>query len=346
MKNKNLIIKLLLLILVPIAAIFTDSTSAKAMLCEFDVISDTHIVATSSDTNNTYSKTDADNKLIITLDSIRLSYPNTDCIVINGDVVENNHSYYHLYLLLKDYVSQHPDVPYIYFNIGNHEYNEGYNGTNYSAPQSHYSSNLWLFNSQIRNISSLIKPKKWITTYQEKGFKRNNSYDLQYINGKNTKMLFLGTDAIMDDPCEAILYSNQANFLNSMVNQSSKSNGPMFMFLHQPLYHTTYGSYDEPGGFANGYLEPGQSDYVKSILNGHPEIILFTAHDHVPFSSSSSDPWNYSHYDESTQSFSVPSISASLEGYHVGVYSDGAYVEGVSYTGTSCQHVNGRTVCY
>ena len=291
-QNKNLLITLLILILVPIEIIFNDSIPAKAMLCEFDVISDSHIISDPKDTYNTYNETNADKRLITALNSIRLSHPDSDCIVINGDVVDDNHSYRHLYLLLKKYVSQHPDVPYIYFNIGNHEFNEGSYGNHYNAPKQNYTNNLKIFNSEIYKISNLIKPKKWITTYQENGFSRNNSYDLQYINGKNRRMLFLGTDAIMDDPCEAIFYSSQSNFLTNMVNQSSTQNGPMFMFLHQPLYHTTYGSYDEPGGFKNGYLEPNQSQYVKNILNGHSEIILFTGHDHVAFSSSNSDPWN------------------------------------------------------
>lgn len=333
MRKKKNLITLLAATIVTVGLISTTSTTASASY-EFDVISDTHIGE-----NGGWNSSQ---KLTNTLNSITASYPNSQCIVINGDVVDNSNqsAYTSLSNTILQAKNKNSNIPFIYFNIGNHEYNPTIGG--YSRGD--YQGSLNQFNRNINDIQSKLNTKYWITTDP-----RNNSYDIQYINGKNSRLVFLGTDTIPDNPCSSYIGNSQMNWLLSTIqantaegNNTTKGRKPMFIFSHQTVYDTSiYGSANSDWG----YIDPSNSSVIKNALIGHPEIIMFTGHTHEKFAQN--DPWNFHDFDTTNQIFSVPSIadnSDGPEGYHVSVYTDGVVVTGVKYTGTNCQKVNTRTV--
>jgi predicted MPP superfamily phosphohydrolase len=339
MKKKKMLLKTLIATISIMGLISATSTTASASY-SFDVISDTHIGADPS--------WNASGNLQTTFESIKKditkgNYQNEQCIVINGDVVDNSKA--SSYNKLSEIIQNEKDgLPYIYFNIGNHEYASESNPYTL-AP---YSYGLNLFNSTINGIQKSLDTKGQVTNTP-----RNNSYDSQYINSSNDRLAFLGTDEIPANPCSSSLSNNQLDWLTSFIgdntyegSRTSKGRKPMFIFSHQPVYDTTYGSNFDSWG----YIYPSDSNFIKNALSGHPEIVMFSGHTHKQFSDD--DYWNdanfYSLGDSSSQFFSVPSIgevdSNGPEGYHVTVYSDGIVVAGVKYTSAGHQVLNTRTV--
>ena len=78
---------------------------------------------------------------------------------------------------------------------------------------------------------------------------------------------------------EAKLSNAQLNWLEEKLKEKVDENGsrPIFVFLHQPIPHTVYGS-DTWGNIINY----GQLD---EILKKFPQVILFSGHSHYSFNS-------------------------------------------------------------
>ncbi|MBD7909965.1 MULTISPECIES: metallophosphoesterase [Clostridium] len=347
MKKHKSLLTLLIATISTIGLISVTPTAASAAY-SFDVISDTHIGPDDDPSPNGAFHPNAN--LNTTFESIKNNikngkYKNEQCIVINGDVVDNSQqsSYNKLYNIVNQ---QKDGLPYIYFNIGNHEYD----ANPYVQPNiiEDFHTGLNRFNSNTNNIRKLLSAN---TKGKVTDTDRDNSYDIQYINNKNDRLLFLGTDEIPTNPCAAYLNPDtQLNWLQGRIqdntNEGGDSKKPMFIFLHQPLYQTTYGSTFDDWG----YLYPNNTTYVKQWLTGHPEIVVFTGHTHEQFKEN--DEWNSDNFfslgDNSASIFNVPSIGNDSgkgpQGYHITVYSDGIVVTGVRYTNAGCQIVNTRTV--
>ncbi|KHD35625.1 phosphohydrolase [Clostridium acetobutylicum] len=311
---------------------------------EFDVISDTHI---GSDDQGGWHAT---RNLKTTLECIAKYNSKDQCVVFNGDNVDT--AYQDTYDQLYNNISQIKDdlsnngytIPYMYFNIGNHEYSFGGTSTG------NYQTCLNNFNYNTNRIRSLIGSRPGVTDYA-----RNNSYDLQYINNKNDRLAFLGTDEIPSNPCDAYLNPSQIDWLSSTIrtnrNEWSNSRGkkPMFVFLHQPLQYTVYGSDPTNPDFSGWGTLLNTSTLEQYALNGHPEVIMFTGHTHREFSNAYyGDSDNFCSLGSSSASiFGVPSLGNTdndPEGYHVTVYSDGVVVQGVKYRSDGPQPVNTRTI--
>ncbi|MBD7912445.1 MULTISPECIES: metallophosphoesterase [Clostridium] len=343
-KSKKLI-KVLIAAITTVGLIAGASTSAFAY--EFDVISDTHM---GSDDCGGWR---ADSNLNTALTCISKYYNNDQCVVVNGDIVDggeswkykklydtiNNFSYYDS-SSRKTYTKR--DIPFMYFNIGNHEYVvNGQTGDR--------SSCLNNFNSWTNSMQSLLNTKNRVTNYS-----RNNSYDLQYINGKNDRLAFLGTDEIPSNSCDAYLAPSQIDWLGQTIRQNrnewsnSRGKKPMFVFLHQPLNDTVYGS-DTSNSEFNDWGKLINTDTLKEYaLNGHPEVIMFTGHTHKQFNNAYyGDSDNFCSLYNSANIFGVPSLANNEyepEGYHVSVYSDGVVVQGVQYSVNGPIFKNTRTI--
>ncbi|MCR3760101.1 metallophosphoesterase family protein [Clostridium felsineum] len=313
---------------------------------EFDVISDTHI---GSDDMGGWHAT---RNLKTTLNCIAKYHSNDQCVVFNGDNVDTAYqdSYDQLYNTIaqvkNDLSSQGKTIPYMYFNIGNHEYCFG--GTN----TGNYQTCLNNFNYNTNRIRSMIGSRAGVTDTN-----RANSYDLQYINNKNDRLAFLGTDELPSNPCDAYLAPSQIDWLNSTIiknknewTTSSRGKKPMFVFLHQPLQNTVYGSDPTNPNFADwGTLLNTDTLKQYALRTNHPEVIMFTGHTHRDFDGSYyGDSENFCTLTPSYSSvFGVPSIGntdGDPEGYHVTVYSDGVVVQGVKYTSSGTVQVNTRTI--
>jgi 3',5'-cyclic AMP phosphodiesterase CpdA len=344
MKKRKNFLTILIATISTIGLISLTSTTASASY-SFDVISDTHIgPSDDTDPNGGFHPYKNLNNVFT---SIKAKYPDDQCIVVNGDVVDNSQqtSYDQLYNIVNN---QKSGLPYVYFNIGNHEYA----ANPYVQPNIIEDLNTGLnkFNYNTNRIRSLLNSKNQVTTDP-----REHTYDIQYINSKNDRLVFLGTDEITNGHPEAAYLNpnGQLDWLHQVIQNNTtegsntkKGKKPMFIFLHQPLYDTTYGSTNQEWG----YLYENNTRYIKEWLNDHPEIIVFTGHTHEQFQDY--DYWNDSNFyslgDNSAKIFNVPSTGndngKGAQGYHVTVYSDGVVVTGVKYTGSDCEVINTRTI--
>lgn len=73
---------------------------------------------------------------------------------------------------------------------------------------------------------------------------------------------------------KAIISEEQYNWLEKILEKKSQPEKPIFLFLHQPIDNTVYGSKKWGGGLSDGRL--------YNLLKRYPQAILFTAHSHYP----------------------------------------------------------------
>lgn len=70
----------------------------------------------------------------------------------------------------------------------------------------------------------------------------------------------------------ALISDEQYRWLEEALAQNSNPSKPIFVFLHQPIDHTVYGSDDWGAGFTDNRL--------ITILKQYPQVILFSGHSH------------------------------------------------------------------
>lgn len=70
----------------------------------------------------------------------------------------------------------------------------------------------------------------------------------------------------------AILSKEQYDWLEKTISINTDSKKPIFIFIHQPIDDTVYGSETLGGGFRDGKL--------ASILRRYPQVIVFSGHSH------------------------------------------------------------------
>ncbi|QAA32420.1 metallophosphoesterase family protein [Clostridium manihotivorum] len=300
---------------------------ATTPLYTFSVISDTHLGSGYTAIKNTSTA----------LNSIKNNFSDR-CIVINGDVVDNylDSSYQDLTNVV-NYVntntanpSYNPSsisgktskLPYIYFNFGNHEFRE--NAT-WSSDQSKYDWSLSQFCTYTRSIQTKLTPNG--VSYTDRD--RDKSYDVQYVN--NATLFFLGSDNVNYGDCAYLDPNYQLSYLQTKIN-----NKPLFLFCHQPIYNTVYGS------DANNCIY--NSSDLTNIIGSHSNAIMFTSHTHNSFTSTSGFSQNFAKVGQSSV-FATSSVVEGPQGLHVKVYSDRVVVDAVSYTsGSSYSVIASKTV--
>lgn len=305
------------------------SVSASAPLYTFSVISDTHIG---------YDDYSAIKNTSTALNSIKNCFPNDRCIVINGDVVDNylDSSYQDLANVVNcvNTNTAHPSynpssisgsrakLPYIYFNMGNHESREN---AHWSSDQSKYDWSLSQFCTYTRSIQTKLTPNG--VSYGDRD--RDKAYDVQYVN--NSTLFFLGTDDVNHGDCAYLNPDYQLNYLKTKIN-----NKPLFLFCHQPIYNTVYGS------DANNCIY--NSNDLTDIISSHSNVVMFTSHTHNNYTKSKGFSENFATVGESSV-FATSSILEGPQGCHVKVYSNKVVVEAVSYTsGNTYSVIASKTV--
>ncbi|URZ04384.1 metallophosphoesterase family protein [Clostridium felsineum] len=313
-KIKFLFLFIIALIITTILVSTPESTSKVSanhiLQYSFSVISDTHIGVDESKNSSKIAK----NKLAIALKCIEKNFPKDKCIVINGDVVDNYYesSYNELTNTILS-VNYSKKLPYIYFNLGNHEFK--YNGEGPSISEC-YNENLNRFINKTQNIQSKLTANKDIShTFRS----TNKPYDLQYVG--NTPFFFLGSDSVVKgktNDCAYLKFNDQLKSLNDSIGT-----GLSFIFCHQPPLNTVKGS--------NASNCISNTDELLEVLKKHPNAIMFTAHTHRTFDNSPLTFGNNYSKLGSCPVITSPSVFRSLEGIHVNVYEDMISVEGVKY---------------
>lgn len=77
-----------------------------------------------------------------------------------------------------------------------------------------------------------------------------------------------------------LISENQMKWLENLLNEASSKKGPVFVFLHQPLYDTVAGSL--PGQNWDGVKD---HKALRALLDKYPNVLLFTGHTHWKFDS-------------------------------------------------------------
>ncbi|GFZ32110.1 phosphohydrolase [Clostridium zeae] len=346
MKRNKSLLKVLIASITAVGLICGTSISAFAQgRYEFDVISDTHVGHSSTDITNT----------TLALNCIKNKFPDSKCIVINGDVVDNNQktSYDALYNIISNVNSTTTKLPYIYFNYGNHEFR-----ANASDSSSNYTGNLAYFNQRTRDIQARLLGNKGNVTINERT--PGSSYDMQYINkATNDRLFFLGTDYIPSgntdnsylDPNTQLYQLGLAINANKTESINTGIKKPLFVFSHQPIANTVWGS--ETSRNWGNIID---SDQLISKLANHPEVITFTSHIHKGFTSGANaddfyslggnDSWG-NIFSTSSVSYDPNSNPAPAQGYHVIVWSNAVTVQAIQYiSNTSYNVISSHTIYY
>lgn len=265
-------------------------------LFEFQVVSDVHLNADASHPYNINFKT--------MLTDATQNSPNSVGIFVCGDIADHGQPAEYRQL-----VALHASVegaPPYFLAIGNHDfYGGGY----------------------ADRIGQFLKHAK---LPDGKNPDRVH-YDF-WLNGYH--FVFLGNDAYPVDGVRTTLTGETVEWLDETLAKDRNENRPIFLFLHQSLYHTVAGSL--PGQNWNGVEN---EDAFRRVLKKHPEVILFNGHSHWVLDSES----NYCPRSDALPAiFNTSSVAylwtsyhktegeerAGSEGYYVRVYKDKVAVLG------------------
>ena len=183
-------------------------------------------------------------KLASALQDIHEVDPETETLIMNGDLVNNGER--KSYEIFQQIMDENPHPNQVYYTIGNHEFFK--NDGNEPSIQ------------RFLDFSGLEK------VY----------YDAT-INGY--PFLFLGTESWgpVGSPTKdsAVLSEQQLQWLAEKVDVLKQENKPVFIFLHQPIPYTINGTDIEY--YQNGVI---QDKEVRKILSQLKHAFLFAGHSH------------------------------------------------------------------
>lgn len=170
--------------------------------------------------------------------------PEAAALIINGDLVNNGKV--ESYEKFREILEEHPHPQEVYFTIGNHEFfkNDG------NEP----------------SISRFLKFSKLESIYYERS-----------ISGY--PFIFLGSESWgpvgSETKDSAVLSKQQLNWLAERIDHYKNKGQPLFVFLHQPIPNTLYGTDLEY--YQNGII---QAEELKSILAEMKNVFYFSGHTH------------------------------------------------------------------
>jgi glucan-binding YG repeat protein/predicted MPP superfamily phosphohydrolase len=263
---------------------------------QMSVISDTHI--------NKNKQTASDN-LRRALTDLKSAAPDYDTIAVVGDMTEGGfqEEYQAFNDILETYKNPNAEEVMV---MGNHEWFEPtYDKTSHMTDEQLKNR----FMSYEKAPSSTIYFDKWIKGYHFISLAGELSYQ--------SLLPLAQTDPGVND--SAYISDQQYQWLEKKLGENTDSKRPIFVFLHQPIKNTVYGSMRWNAGF----------DDVKRllpILKKYPQVILFSGHSHYllnhprsvyqdGFTMVNTSSTSYTWYEGGA----VPTLS---QGYVVNVYND------------------------
>lgn len=194
---------------------------------------------------------EAENKAKKVLQGYKTLAQNYKVIAIVGDMTDCGleEQYSDFNKILKENIN--PQVERV-ITIGNHEFFEGRFFKN-------------------RGLTDEILIDRFITQTQMPGVyydKWIEGYHFIALGGEKSNL----SDKTIGD--KAVISEEQYNWLEKTIQIKVKPDKPIFIFLHQPIDNTVYGSKQWGGGLSDGRL--------YNLLKRYPQVILFTAHSHYP----------------------------------------------------------------
>ncbi|WP_406578939.1 metallophosphoesterase [Bacillus salipaludis] len=247
------------------------------------------------------------------LSDIQAIAPNYDALVLLGDNTNMGtiKEYDDLNHLLQAYSKQ--DAEKI-ITIGNHDYWEGF----YSIGD--------------------FNPAKYIQRFVDKTGMPGVYYD-KWVKGYH--FITLGSEGFPDHGgADHVLMSDeQYSWLDEALEQDADPAKPIFVFLHQPIDNTVYGSEEWGAGFTDTRL--------SDILRKYPQVILFSGHTHYLLQHPRSiyqDGFTVVNAGSVAYGYTDIGYPGTSQGLLVNVYSDRVEIKGRDITnGTEIQSFTVKT---
>lgn len=229
----------------------TKAEAAEQPLLQVPVISDTHV--------NKDNPKAAEN-LVRTLDDLKNVAPNYDAIAVDGDMTEGG--FLQEYQAFNQILNDHkvPGAqPFIV--MGNHEWFEPTYDKTSSITDAEIEQRFMSFqNNPVQNVYF----DQWIKGYHFIALSGEESYNTLIPLSKTIPN-------ILD---RAYISDAQYKWLADKLAESSNDPAkPVFVFLHQPIENTVYGSMRWNAGFDD-------LTRLMPLLKKYPQVILFSGHSH------------------------------------------------------------------
>ena len=270
----------------------TQTVFAEEPKLQIGVMSDVHVRSTDIRDAERFKKA---------LTQLKTVAPDYDVIAVNGDMTEHGfEAEYDIFnQTLDKYKSPNAEE---FMVVGNHEYFE-----TYVNPKSRITDR----QMQERFIKKMEVPNiyydKWI-----------DGYHFITLAGEKSKRTLMNTSISRHGTDGAYISDTQFNWFKKTIAEKAERNKPIFVFLHQPISNTVYGS-----RWNAGFREKE----IQKVLEQYPQAILFTGHSHYPLYHPDSIVQNkFTYVNTGSVSYgyedktgSQPNVS---EGYLVNVYKD------------------------
>ncbi|NRD77262.1 metallophosphoesterase [Bacillus sp. BRMEA1] len=177
--------------------------------------------------------------------------PHYQAIVVDGDLTDyGTETQYEIFKRIFD-ANTVPDAAKLLV-MGNHEF---YKGT-YANSQ----------NSDQMLIDRFVTETGADGLYYDKWIKGSNQENYHFI------VLSSEVSSATAPEDYTVLSDQQYQWLENTLKQDANPNKPIFVFIHEPIANTVYGSEEWGSQLLTGRL--------KSILQQYPQAILFTGHLH------------------------------------------------------------------
>lgn len=243
---KHLLAGLFTFGIVMTTSVQTSLAASNELNLQLAVISDTHI-----DTKLKFPK--LSDKLKNALTDLNEVAPNYDVIAINGDMTNNGLTdEYDLFQTIFQ-ANKNPNAEE-FITIGNHEWLESDNNPSVTDAQ-----------LKERFLSKMNVPN----LYYDKWIKGYHFITIAGEKSRSTMQAEYGSS----EKDSAYISNEQFQWLEKTLKEDSDSNKPIFVFFHQPITNTVYGSEWGAG------LEDQK---LLALLKKYPRVILFSGHSHYP----------------------------------------------------------------
>ncbi|MDR6120891.1 glucan-binding YG repeat protein [Bacillus sp. SLBN-46] len=180
--------------------------------------------------------------------------PNYQALAIVGDLTDQglDRQYEKFNQILSQYANQDAERVLV---MGNHEFYEGI-----YWPKPYFTDEMFIDRFITNTGMPGLYYDKWI----------------EGVNSKKYHFIVLGSEESKvtnpNNHDDAVLSDEQYQWLENTLSVETDPKKPIFVFLHQPIDDTVYGSEEWGGNLRDGRL--------KGILQKYPQAILFTGHLH------------------------------------------------------------------
>ncbi|MFC4971080.1 metallophosphoesterase family protein [Paenibacillus sp. GCM10023248] len=217
----------------------------------FPVISDIHVQSWDEQSQH---------KFAAALRDLNELNPNSDLLVINGDLTNGMSSDYDK---LDELLKANPHPKNLALTIGNHEFYQAW----YDANDAWNADTFPNKETEQASIHRFLQ----LTGEQQVYYDRNmKGYHFIFLGSEQYRQ---SNEANLED---AYLSPKQLDWLRTKLKEDVDAAKPVFVFLHQPLPYSVAGTHF----CCTNNRAVVQHEELKRILSDYPQVIFFSGHTH------------------------------------------------------------------